>query len=334
MKYFAVFISIFLLVVSPIKIIGQPEGEVFTSGSSVQYGVSLNILMEWNFSSEKGNKKVKNPVFSLSVNSGIGTNMLASEIYPAFNTEIRIYNGGLGSAKSSFPHPKISVDIITALTLTVGHNNRLNLSKGASRVNDNIPLYYFSNFVFPSLRNPFDYSFSLGTNLILTPADSDKSWQRVGFLNIHLKDFQFSHYNDGTPFNKLLADKKDRYYTGGAIISYQLKYEGTINLIELAFHKFTGYSKNAFEMANKLDFSYVDYKEPKQQYYNRSLWMLKVANLDSGLGFSIENYNKVKWDVQHAIHTANIDAYHISPYKRFWAVSPSYFYSFTKVGLR
>jgi len=163
--------------------------------------------------------------------------------------------------RPSYKKPFVTVDFITAFTLTSGFNNYFTSEHLADTVNWHLmPLYYFADFVNPALENPYNYSLSLGTNVIAS-TDKNKTVQRIGFLNIHLESLQFSYYNDGgSPFDELyLGDSKDRYYTGGAMLSYSGLQKDFVNHIELSFHKFTGYTKNAFEVSNKLDLTYVNY---------------------------------------------------------------------------
>ena len=197
----------------------------------------------------------------------------------------------------------------------------------------NIPLYYFANFSYPSLQNPYNSSLSLGTNLIFTN-DKKKQKQRVGFLNIHIDRFQVSYYNDGAWGPLPVADAFDRYHTGGGLISYHGKSYTELNLIEVAFHKFTGYTQNAFELSNKLDLSFVSYRQPEQKYYNKSLWTVNLANPVKGYGINLRQYNDIKTDAQHRIHWSIINAYHMSPYEDYIAISGQYYYGQTKIGVR
>ena len=114
--------------------------------------------------------------------------------------------------------------------------------------------------------------------------DKFKTDQRVGFFNLHLNHIQVSYFNDGgTPFDETkLGDSKDRYYTGGAVFSYHGKPYTALNLVELSFYKFTGYTKNAFEVSNKLDLAYVNYNRKEEKYYNKSLWTLNISNPNQG----------------------------------------------------
>ena len=298
-----------------------------------QYGFSLKGLLE--FSLKKNTQK---PVFRLSADLGIGSNVLARALYFSVNTEVQLYNGGLGSKKrNDHKKPGFTLDLISAFTLTTGIHNYLNTDSLPEilKSNRNVPLYYFSNFAYPALQNPYKYSVSAGVNFIFT-TDKNKGSQRVGFLNLHVNRVQLSYYNDGgAPFDETyLGDSKDRYYTGGILLSYRGSSNADVNLVELSFNKFTGYTKNAFEVSNNLDLAFVNYNNREAKYYNKSLWTLNISNPEKGLGININRYNSTEWDIQHLIHFSIYNPYHLVPYEDYWSVSGNYYHSYTNIGLR
>jgi hypothetical protein len=298
-----------------------------------QYGFSLKGLLE--FSLKKNSQK---PVFRLSSDIGIGSNVLSRAIYFSINTEVQLYNGGLGSKRrNGHKKPGFTLDIISAFTLTTGIHNYLNTDSLPEilRSNRNVPLYYFFNFAYPALQNPYKYSVSAGANFIFT-TDKNKTSQRVGFLNLHLNRVQLSYYNDGgAPFDETyLGDSKDRFYTGGILLSYRGNSNADVNLVELSFTKFTGYTKNAFEVSNNLDLAFVNYNNKEAKYYNKSLWTLNISNPEKGMGININRYNSTEWDIQHLIHFSIYNPYHLVPYEDYWSVSGNYYHSYTNIGLR
>jgi hypothetical protein len=311
----------------------QTHFETVANPLGYQWGFSLKATIE--FSLKKNTQKT---VFRLCGDLGMASEFLANAIYPSINVEAQIYNGGLGSMRrSSYNKPAVDMDFIIAFTVTTGFNNRFATGKVSPEIADERmkPLYYFADFVNPALQNPYDYSLSLGTNVILS-TDENKTVQRIGFLNAHLSSVQFSYYNDGgTPFDQLhTGDGKDRYYTGGAVISYTGKQQDPINHIELSFHKFTGYTKNAFEVSNKLNLAYVDYYKTDQKFFNKSMWSFTVSNPIKGYGATIKRYNYTKWDVQHLIHWSSFNSYHLVPYDDYFALAGSYFFGYASIGIR
>ncbi|HEY5406779.1 MAG TPA: polymorphic toxin type 23 domain-containing protein, partial [Ginsengibacter sp.] len=253
---------------------------------SFQYGFSVKGSVEFGL-----NSKSQKPVFRLCTDFGIGSNVLARALYFSINTELQLYNGGLGSKRrGENKKPGVTLDIINAFTLTTGLRNYLIHDSLPHIINTdrNVPLYYFSNFSYPALQNPYSYSISAGTNFIFS-TDKYKSSQRVGFLNVHLHTIQISYYNDGgTPLEQTyLGDGKDRFYSGGALISYHGISNNGINLVEISFNRFTGYTKNAFEVSNKLDLAFVNYNNTEEKYYNKSLWSFNIGNPEKGFGITL-----------------------------------------------
>ena len=313
----------------------QAQSERIYSNNELgfQYGFSLKGLLE--FSLKKNTQK---PVFKLCSDLGLGSNVFARGLYFSINTELQLYNGGLGSRRrNDHKKPLLTLDFISAFTLTTGFNNYLSKDSFPAIIssNRNMPLYYFSNFAYPALQNPYNYSISAGTNFIFT-TDKYKTNQRVGFLNLHMNRIQISYYNDGgTPFDETyLGDSKDRFYSGGALFSYHGNSTADVNLVELSFNKFTGYTKNAFEVSNKLDLAYVNYNNAEEKYYNKSLWTLNIANPEKGFGLYFNRYNYTQWDVQHTIHFSIFNSYHLVPYDDYFSVSGVYYHNYNNVGLK
>ncbi len=298
---------------------GQTESLI----NQVQYGATLKAKFELSPNSK--NEPIIN--FRISANAGIGSKWLVNELYPTVNGEVQFYNGGLGS-RSMKGSRYTTFDAVLAFTLTAGHLHS-NFLETDYHFERNVPLRYFADFAIPSLQNPYNYSISLGTNLIFT-CDKGKWFQRLGFININHSRFQFSYYNDGTPFQyALLGDYYDRHYTGGGVLSYNGDF-GTIEQLksyrlEISYHKFSGFNKNSFEFANLINASNVDYLEVDQQNYNKSLWRFNLQSLDhhNGFGLATTFYNSVRFDGQHYIHWLINNSYHIVPYKNYVAFEPS-----------
>ncbi len=308
----------------------QEKLHLKTSTNGLQYGFSVKAQLECSTV-----KQTQAPHVRIALAGGIGSSFIDNNIYPTLNTELQLYNNGLGSSKPGKKKPGIDLDFVTALTLTAGVKDFLQQSRMQLLINRNVPLYYFADFGLPALKNPFAYSFSIGTNFIFTN-DKDKQFQRTGFVNFHFNRFQISYSNDGgVPLSNIyLGDRKDRYYTGSVLLSYHGKPYTAVNLVELSYHKFTGYTQNSFEASNQFDFAYVNYKKTAERFYNKSLFTLNVANPVQGYGFNVKLYNKTKWDVQHLIHWSIYNSYHLVPYKEHISLSGTYYLSQTTVGLK
>lgn len=322
----------------------QHEVNTSKNQNNLQYGASLKATFEiGSLKDHREEEKQTNPNFKLVVNFGIGSNYISSNIYPTLNTELQFYNGGIGSKnRGSFFHSRLALDFISALTITAGINNVFRQDNLSALQERNVPLYYFSDFAYPALQNPFLYSLSLGTNFIVT-TDKNKTSQRIGFINIHADRGQFSYYNDGGPgiSDICLGDRKDRYYTGGGVFSYHGKRNEPINIVEVSYHKFTGYTLNAFELSNKLFFNFMSYKREDQEYYNKSLLSINIGviqkgpnNYRSGLSFTYKLYTPIILDFQHKIHWVIYNTYHMAPYKPHSAIAINYYLTNSNIGLR
>ena len=323
-------LHIFILCAFTSTCFAQSKVNVDYSNNGLQYGVTVKAQIEWS-----AVKKTQPVHFRLALAAGIGSSFIDNNIYPTINGELQLYNNGLGSSKPGKLKPGLNLDFVTAFTITAGVKDFLQQSQRQLFLNRNTPLYYFADFGLPALKNPFGYSFSIGTNFIFN-TDKEKKFQRTGFVNFHFSRFQVSYSNDGgVPFSNIcLGDRKDRYYTGSVLLSYHGKPSTALNLVELSYHKFTGYTQNSFEASNQFDFAYVNYKKEAQRFYNKSLFTLNVANPVKGYGINFKLYNKTKWDVQHLIHWSIFNSYHIVPYKEHLSVSGVYYFSNTNIGLK
>jgi Bacterial toxin 23 len=311
-------------------VLAQQKQYLKNSSNGLQYGFSVKAQLEFSTV-----KQTQLPHIRLAIAGGIGSSFIDNNIYPALNTELQLYNNGLGSSKPGKKKPAVNLDLVAALTLTTGIKDLLQQNRQQLFANQNVPLYYFADFGLPALKNPFAYSFSIGTNFIFNN-DPDKKMQRTGFLNFHFNRFQVSYSNDGgVPLSDIyLGDRKDRYYTGSALLSYHGKPHTALNLVELSYHKFTGYTQNSFEASNQFDFAFVNYKKTAQRFYNKSVISLNVANPVKGYGVNAKLYNKTKWDVQHLIHWSIFNSYHIVPYKEHLSFAATYYTVQTTVGLK
>lgn len=327
------YLKLFLLIlISCSKLYAQSKLKTGDDVYSMQTGFSVKVALELGNTTQKPIANCR-----ISSNIGVGSVFIADWLYPALNLELGLYNGGMGSSsESSFIRSRWDVEITPAITFTAGTKNSLVTPWTKRLVNRNIPLYYFSDHVYPALQNPFDFSFSVGTIVVFTPFNHEKKKQRIGFFNTHYSRFQLSYYNDGgVPISNIyLGDRNDRYYTGGGIVSYHGDPGSCVDLVELSYQKFTGYTKNAFELSNILFLNFMNYHDPKQRKYNKCLWSLNAANMESGWNVKVSSYNSIPWDLQHYIHWGLYNSYHMVPYTQFWAISGGYTLSHTKMGIK
>lgn len=321
----------------PLMCRAQSERSIFQNAMGLQYGFSLKCSIEFGFGHGNPNGKPYTPKSSLRVSAsgGVSSNFIINELHPSLNVDLMLYCGGLGSRLPGDDAQTFNLDVVTAFTLTAGIKNLYRPGNEGALQYRLVPLYYFTNFTTPSLQNPYDYSLSLGTDWIVS-TDPQRSHQRVGFLNLNFHTVQISYYNDGgTVMADLnLGDRRDRYYTGGGVISYHGRSYEVVNLVEISFDKFTGFTKNTFETSNALDLAFVNYHEKRQGAYNKSLYTINVANVEQGWCAFVKSYNWSALDAQHGIHRSLFNSFHIVPYESFVAVGGQYFYNHLQSAVR
>lgn len=306
---------------------GQQNIELYHSSSAVQYGYALKAQ------AEIGGKNWL--TWRIGLSAGAGGFLGENWCYPSFHTDIMLYNGGIGSKKPGDRQDHgISIELLVAYTVTAGFTNRMNATHKLRPGQRNYPLYYFNTFTFQPLQNPYNWSLSWGGNIIFTPSRKKDKFQKVGFLNAHFDRVQISYANDGPPFFLPFGDKFDRFHTGGGFISLHGDDDWMLNLVEVGFNKFTGYSKNAYELSNKIGNGYIYYKDESQQYYNKSRFYFNFANTARRYGASLNIYNAPSLDIQHRIHLNSFYPLHMVPYKRHTAVGGIFYFNHSKIGLQ
>lgn len=294
--------TIFLLAAVVVTFAQKPD--FAASHSGLQYGAAVKSLMDL-----AGGKFH----FRIAVGAGAGYMIVPDVAFLSTHLDFVVYNNGLGSPKPGLRKPSLEKDIIGGLTITGGGSYRFSYRR--VDMDRYIPLYYFSNLNRHSLQNPFLYSLSLGSNVVFNSSRKIK-YQRIGFIHANVNGLGISYYNDGTPFGNNLGDGHDRYYTGGGILSYHASMRHTLNAFELAYLKFTGYHENAFEIANALDQSFVNYRDQSQQKYNKSLFSLSLGSSHLHWAVGLNIYNDTQTDYQHTIHNLIFNGYHRVPYSR------------------
>ncbi len=297
--------------------IGQTINRDFNlNGDSFQYGGAIKLTYEIQ----------KLPNFRLSIAGGIGKELEGiSNIYPTFHLDLQMYNGGIGASLLKSQREKLHFDLNTSVMIISGFD-KVNEKDLAVKFS---PINYFSTNSATPLYNPFNWSFSLGTNYIVFSDKSNKN-QFVGALNANFgRLIQVTYYNDGAPWGNILSDGYDRYHTGGGAVSYYGNFNDEINFLEVSYQRFTGYTENSFEIANHLQLDFIPYKDKKQYYYNQSKYNFKVANYTKGYSGSFYLYN-FGGDAQDNIHYIINCTYHPNTIdSQRMGVSLEYLYSNT-----
>lgn len=268
--------------------------------NGLNYGVSgkLNIEFCYKF----------NPSFKFSVAGGLGYNIDEINFFPTVHTGIILFNKGEIGSTQLKKWNKIQSHFFYSLIGTVKLDDRDLGYKIRS-----LPFYHFSDFSATPLQNPYKSSISYGRIWVRMPKNVR---QKVGIFNANIFEMaQITYYNDGGPILKCAGDKHDRFYTGGILFSYHGDYTNEINLIELSYHKFTGYVPFAFDIGDKLQIDYLAYGDKSQFSYNQQRWRLNISNINMGLGANISLYNFNRLDLQDFLHFNSNVPYHSDYYK-------------------
>lgn len=306
-------------------VLGQDNVHYFESSSAVQVGYGLKTTFDIS--------RVEKFSFRIALSGGVGAFIGRNWFYPTLNGDFTIYKGGLGSNRPGRKTGKwFDLESVISYTATLGVTKRLNQNDKFGPSHRNYPLYYFSNRNLPSLQNPYRWSFSIGGNTVIFFSRRKDKVQHVGFLNIHLDRFQGNYANDGPPFSPPLGDRYDRFNTGIGFITFHGNNNWAVNLVEIGYNKFTGYSPSSYEISNKLGSSYVFYKETNENYYNKSNFQINVGNTVKNWGVSAIAYNHPKLDIQHRIHNNKYYPLHLVPYERTIALGPIFYFQQSKIG--
>ncbi len=288
-------------------------------------GMRLSVDLLWT-------KKCKNfNNYKLALSMGSAYNfIIKNKIYtrPTIHLDWVFLKGGIGSkefnlANRTTRNKKNCNSFIAGSLqfLSIGYMGNVG-SQSSSYIGK--PLYYFSDFTFPVLTNPFNSSVSLGTTYSFN--FNEKKIQHIGSISGSILNSTLIYCNDGPPFvyKKILCDGKDRWFTGDGIFNF---YDNRrfFNNFEIAYHKFTGWNKLSYETSVDLYLTEVDYKDSTQNLYNMGLISFRLLsnNSNSNLySYSKHNYNTgiglniYDWygpDIQHLIHFKGYYAHHVSP---------------------
>lgn len=258
-----------------------------TDNTNFQYGIASKLNIELQPSMTSAN-------FRLSVTLGAGYNVKNS-FFPALHTGILIFNKGVIGSSFNDPSYKPRFHFFYTAQATARLDKR-----NYSYYKRYVPLYFFSNFSANPLHNPYKTAITYGAIWMYM---QKKAKQRLGFFNFNVGGkAQISYYNDGGPVMKWVGDKHDRYYTGGVVISYHENNRFIFDMVELSYHKFTGYAKHAFDVADKLQMDYVVYADKSQFAFNHQQWKINVSNLSKGYSAHFSVYDYDIWDIQDIIH--------------------------------
>jgi len=324
MKKIFTLIIIFIIYInaySQNKIEGNENGKL-------QFGLSVKLNIEFSYK--------YHPNFKLSATTGVGYDIEQINFFPTFHAGFILFNTGMVGSNLQKDNFSLGSNFFFS---TIG---TLKLDKRDWGYTERyVPFYHFADFTANPLQNPYKTSVSYGAIWVTMP---NGKFQRLGLINLNvIGRFQLTYYNDGGPILKIAGDKHDRYYSGGIVFSGHLdNYYNMINndylrpnLIELSFHKYTGYTPYAFDIADKMDFDFLLYADKEQMAYNNQRWKLSVSNVIhnyGNYGAYISLYNLNTKDVQDWLHFKGNNPYH-PPYNKGWRpmVGGTYSYNYLKV---
>lgn len=294
---------------------GHTQNDISFTSSEFQYGISAKLSVELgyrfgtNFALKK--KNIFSPGFRLSITGGVGYAINGDVgVFPTLHSGILLFNNGSIGANQSCKWYTPQIHFFSNIIATAQLDK-----KDFSPIERSVPFYHFSEFTANPLQNPYKSSISFGLNLITV---KKKETQRVGFFNLNIASrAQISYYNDGGPVLGWPGDNRDRYYTGGLVISYHGDIKDPIDLIELSYHKYTGYQKYAFDVADKLQIDYLNYNDSNQFSYNQQRWRVNASNINTGFGGSVSVYNLNSIDLQDFLHFKTNVPYHPDYYRGY-----------------
>ena len=296
------------------------QNDYYLDNDDISYGVGAKLNIEFSYKYR--------PDFKLGLTAGVSYNSVINTNYgisPTIHAGLLFFNGRSVGANQSKKNYTIQSHAFLNTT-AVFQLDRLDFNP----IERSVPLYHFAEFTANPLQNPYKSSISYGMNLILV---HDKKLQRTGFFNLNFAGrFQVSYYNDGGPVLGWAGDNRDRYYTGGVVLSYHGNIQDEVNLVELSYHKFTGYQEYAFDVGAQLQIDYLNYYDTTQFEYNQQRWRLNFSSLNSGYGGSISLYNSNRLDIQDFIHLTTNVPYHPDYFKGYrWMFGGRYEYNHSKL---
>lgn len=253
------------------------------------YGFGVQLRVDF------GQRRTSN--FVISVNAGLGQH-IGKNLLATYQFSANLYRGGLGNSMLYSAQNKIQLDLVNAFTLTAGTG-----TYAFPR-----PIYAWTPNYAQSLSNPYRHAATFATNFLW---NNHRRAQQIGAVSLTSGDATLGYYNDGTPFNTLgMADGYDRWWTGGGylhVIVLPTRYQAI-----LRFDKFTGFVRDAFELANDLRLRYALYADINQMAFNQGRICLTVIH-PSGSALNIGFHNR--FDVQDMIHRIMRQAYHPNLYR-------------------
>ncbi len=267
------------------------------------------------------------PKFKMSVAAGIGYDIKTGDlsVFPTLHAGMILFNTGMVGSKLNEPHYRVRSNFFYSLLGSIKLDKR-----SYSYEERYVPFYHFSDFAANPLQNPYKTSIALGS---LWASLEKGIRQKIGVFNLNaFGRIQLHYYNDGGPVLSGFGDKRDRYYTGGLLVSYHGDRHSFVDLIELSYHKYTGYTKNAFDVGELLQIDFLVYSDKEQFAYNQQRWKINATNTESGFALNFSLYDRNRLDFQDRLHFLTNVPYHPDYFKRYrLAYGSGYQYTYLKL---
>jgi hypothetical protein len=134
------------------KASAQDNIKFFNSTSAVQFGYGLKTTFDIS--------QLERISFRIALSGGIGAFVGKDWFYPAINTDVSLYRGGIGSNRPGRETGKwFDFETVISYSATIGLEKRLNKGHKYGPSHRSYPLYYFNTRNLPSLQNPYRWSF-------------------------------------------------------------------------------------------------------------------------------------------------------------------------------
>jgi hypothetical protein len=267
-----------------------------------QHGISFSLY----FGNEFKYLLTYNPNLSFPIETGS-----EQAVIPMTDVKISFYNNNLGSSvlKSFRNHFFINA----AFSPTISYS----FKKACAGLPGYIPV--FSNTFTGTTNTGYDNNFGFSTTYVFQggygKVKKYERSQRLGNIFISTRYVYFNYYNDGGGIAS--GDKEDRYWTGGGAVGFKYFNKGEIHYLSLAFDKYNGFIKNAFEASGLLYADQVTYKNPLETSYNSSKYTLRYINPGRNFGAAV-NWWDTPFDFQDFLHrNVSSDPYHFKLRKKF-----------------
>jgi hypothetical protein len=292
------------------------------------YSISASLSVEFG--------KANNSQYRLSLGGGLIKTLNYQDSYTditpftsAFQTELLIYKGGLGSSQSIDERSNIHVELRNQFLLSAGYAS---FDNGAfAHVSNGAPLSIFSGNSALPLIDPYDFSVTIGSTFVNSFTDEYK--QQIGGLTSTYRGFQINYCNEGPFFRSQImptGDGYDRWWTGGGHIGYfNLGSTALVSKVQISYDKFTGWQPFCYELASRLGIHNTPYKDLKESLLNQGRYMFS-ATLNDNFSFGVGIYEPRYLDVQNIIHTLIKTPFHQTQLNK--RVSGLWSYRFINLG--